>query len=138
MKLALRLLLSVLLFFSLLSLVSAEEKIMTNLEFSEFVIATGVEDLTPQNIAEVFSSSHDKLYAFCRVSNAQENTTILHQWYYGNKLMATVPLLIKSASWRTYSSKNIIPAWTGEWRVDITTEDGLLLASLTFYIEKFS
>ncbi len=138
MKLALRLLLSVLFFFSLLSLVSAEEKIMTNLEFSEFVIATGVEDLTPQNIAEVFSSSHDKLYAFCRVSNAQENTTILHQWYYGNKLMATVPLLIKSASWRTYSSKNIIPAWTGEWRVDITTEDGLLLASLTFYIEKFS
>lgn len=123
-------------FFSFLSLVSAEEKVMTNLKFSEFVIATGVEDRTPQNTADIFSSSHDKLYAFCRVSNAQENTTILHQWYYGNKLMASVPLLVKSASWRTYSSKKISPAWVGEWRVDITTEDGLLLASLEFYIEK--
>ena len=41
----------------------------------------------------------------------------------------------KSARWRTWSSKIILPRWTGDWRVDVVSEHGRVLGSVSFKIE---
>jgi hypothetical protein len=102
---------------------------------SESAIATEIENLTPLGEADSFPSSVSKLYAFSKITGATEDTIIKHLWYYEDTLMAEVPLAVKSPSWRTYSSKEILRIWKGQWRVDITTEDGTVLDTLTFVIE---
>jgi len=106
-----------------------------SLKVAEAAVATSVENLVPQGVSDRFPSSVGKLYAFTRITGATKDTIIWHLWFYGDKLMAEVRLPVKSVNWRTYSSKRIFPGWTGEWRVDITDEDGLLLETLYFTIE---
>lgn len=105
------------------------------LRVTEAVICRDVVDRTPQGTGEVFPSSVGKLFAFTRIEGATGETNIKHLWFFNDRLMAEVSLPVRSANWRTYSSKRILPQWTGSWRVDITTEDGLLLKSLHFRIE---
>ncbi len=98
-------------------------------------IATDVIDLTPQGVSDTFPATISKLYAFTRIVGAEGETMVKHLWFYKDRLMAEVELPVRSPSWRTYSSKNILPSWTGNWRVDITDEDGNLLKSLEFTVE---
>jgi hypothetical protein len=112
--------------------VTAQEE---SLKVAEAVIATSVENLVPQGVSNTFPGTVKKLYAFTRITGATKDTIIWHLWFYGDKLMAEVRLPVKSVNWRTYSSKRIFPGWTGEWRVDITNEDGLLLKTLYFTVE---
>ena len=105
------------------------------LGISEAAIATAIEDLVPQGVSETFQSDVGKLYAFTRVSGAEGEEIIKHMWFYKDKLMTEIQLSVKSASWRTYSSKKILPQWTGQWKVEILDEDGRVLKTLQFMIE---
>ncbi|MCX5752763.1 MAG: DUF2914 domain-containing protein, partial [Candidatus Krumholzibacteria bacterium] len=40
-----------------------------------------------------------------------------------------------SASWRTWSSKKILPEWQGTWRVDVLAPDGEVLKSGSFAVK---
>jgi len=104
------------------------------LQVVEGVIAASVVDRTPQDVSDSFPATVSKLYAFTKIAGAKGDTTIKHLWFYGDRLMAEVKLPVRSSNWRTYSSKRILPSWTGEWRVDIVTEDGALLKSIGFHI----
>ena len=50
--------------------------------------------------------------------------------------MAEVKLPVRSSNWRTFSSKNIMPEWTGQWIVDIADEDGTVIYSLPFTVKQ--
>ena len=43
-------------------------------------------------------------------------------------------LRVAGTNWRTWSSKNIDPMWTGSWRVDIVGPDGEVLQSVSFTV----
>jgi len=118
-----------------LSLSHAEEKESVKLQMKEAVVGSGMKDLTPEGVSETFTSSVGTLYAFSYVSGISEETQIKHLWFYGDTLMAEVVLRVKPTQWRTYSSKNVLPQWTGEWRVDMTSDDGLVLGSVRFTVE---
>ncbi len=113
----------------------AQEEAPMELKVSESAIAASIEGLTPEGISDTFPSSVSKVYAFSKIIGSKEETSIKHLWFYEDKLMAEVTLPIRSVSWRTYSSKRILPEWTGQWRVEITSEDGLSLKTLHFNIE---
>jgi hypothetical protein len=49
--------------------------------------------------------------------------------------MADIELPVQSASWRTWSSKNIDPYWTGTWKIEIVGEDGRLLDTIMFAVD---
>jgi hypothetical protein len=63
-----------------------------------------------------------KIYLFTEVVGA-EGKTIYHRWIYQNKIMAEVPLKIKSNRFRTWSSKRMTSAWKGRWTVEVLNED---------------
>ena len=106
-----------------------------NLVVSEFAIATSIEDRTPRGVSDTFPTTVSKLYAYTKINGAMGETTINHRWYYGETLLAEVSLDVRSASWRTYSSKNILPQWPGQWKVEVTNAQGTVLDSLQFTIE---
>ncbi len=96
-------------------------------------IATGVEDHVPVGVGDTFPYTIEKLYCYSKILGAEADDYVEHRWYYGDKLMATVPLRLGGSNWRTYSSKRIIRVWEGEWRVEIV-HAGEAIKTLKFTI----
>lgn len=113
----------------------ADEAKPAALVINDGVIATSVENRLPLGTGEQFPAGVGRLYCFTTVSGAQSHTSISHTWYYQEKKMAEVVLPVRSANWRTWSSKMILPAWKGDWRVAVTDEDGILLKTIIFTVE---
>ncbi len=96
---------------------------------------TAIENHVFTGVDESFPASVGKIYAFTKIVGAATDTFVTHRWYYENKLMAEVKLPVRSSNWRTFSSKNIMPEWTGQWIVDIADEDGTVIYSLPFTVK---
>jgi len=76
------------------------------------------------------------LFFYTRLASPTE-ATVLHQWYYNDALLRTVRLRIsanQSAGYRTYSRNTIAAERSGDWRVDLRTEDGTLLQQARFVV----
>jgi len=104
------------------------------LTVTEAVISTAVEDRQPVDNATTVAADVGRLYCWTRIAGAQGDTAIEHVWYRGDDEMARVPLNVAGSNWRTWSSKNIEPSWTGDWRVDIVGPDGTVLESVSFTV----
>lgn len=102
---------------------------------AEASIATSVTGLVPDGVAESFSNDVGKLYCYTKVTGGEEGDTITHKWYYGEDVMAEVTLNVKSSEYRTYSSKNLMSQWKGDWRVEIASSDGTVLKTVNFTLD---
>lgn len=100
----------------------------------ESELGTGVEERMPVGTADSFDADVEQVYCWCRVKGAADTTLVKHVWFYEGKEMASVELPVKSASWRTWSSKKILPEWTGQWTVKIIDAAGNELESNSFRI----
>jgi len=113
----------------------AQETPDKKLELEEAVICRNVVDRAPIGRGSVFHTDTEYLYCFTKVVGAKIDTTITHHWYMNGKLKASVTLPVKSASWRTWSSKKITPNDTGDWMVEILTADGNAVESILFLVQ---
>ncbi|MCF6177990.1 MAG: DUF2914 domain-containing protein [Geopsychrobacter sp.] len=101
----------------------------------EVVVTTGVENRAPVDLVEVYPAQAGRLYCFSRIEGAVQDTHIEHVWFYKGQEMARVSLPVRSARWRTYSSKRMLPEWKGEWQVRVVDAMGQELAEVTFRVE---
>lgn len=101
----------------------------------EAALAAGVENRQPVGAATVFSANVGRVYAYTRLAGAAAEGAVTHVWYYAGEVKAQVKLTVGADDWRTWSSKTILPQWTGEWLVEVQGADGRVLASLSFRIE---
>ena len=104
------------------------------LEVSKAAICTGIVDHEPVDQSVRYPATVGKVYCFSKISNIESATSIQHVWYFDNSERARVKLPVKPPSWRTYSSKRIMPEQTGRWRVDVLDCDGNVLKTLGFDI----
>ncbi|NOU52982.1 DUF2914 domain-containing protein [Pseudoalteromonas sp. JBTF-M23] len=103
---------------------------------SRAVLTTGVVDREPIDVLKEnleLTQFVDKLFFFTEINNMQ-GQTVQHLWFHQDQLMAEIPLSISAIRFRTYSSKNIMPSQTGQWRVEVVTDQGQLLAQKSFRI----
>ena len=105
-----------------------------SLQVQDVSIGTGVYDRAPTGTSSYFDSSVGKLYAFTRIIGAEGDTRVYHKWYHGDVLVADVPLTVRSGNWRTWSTKNVQPEWTGDWRLVVVSENGSILETIKFEI----
>lgn len=105
------------------------------LAVADAAIAVAVVNRQPQGVAQTFAPDVGRLYCWTRVTGAVGETQVEHVWYWGDQEMARVPLRIGSPNWRTWSRKNILPEWTGSWRVDVVGPDGTVLRSIPFTVQ---
>lgn len=115
------------------SLLSAQET--NNLSVEKLVICTSIEDRQPVGVDSTFSKDVGKLYCYSKIIGAEELCTISQVWYYKDEEMANIKLDVKAKTWRTWSSKKIVSFAIGQWRVDIVSEEGTVLASRKFTVE---
>ena len=107
----------------------------SGLTVDEIQVSASVEDRIPRGVDSAFSSDIERVYCFTKLKNSGEIRRVIHAWYYKDKEMARVELAVRAATWRTWSSKRILPSWTGEWRVDVLSPDGNVLSSKSFEIK---
>ncbi len=84
--------------------------------------------------ASEFPATVGKVYCLARVTGAATPTEVTFVWYHGGRTMARVTLPVRSADYRTWSSKNIMPAWTGSWEVKVLDPKGQVVGETSFLI----
>jgi hypothetical protein len=102
---------------------------------ADAVITTMVSERAPVDRVEVYPAQQGTLYCFTRIEGAIGETSVDHVWLYQGKEMARVTLPVRSAKWRTYSSKKIVPEWKGEWEVRVVDPADNELTSARFRVE---
>jgi hypothetical protein len=104
------------------------------LEVSRMVICRGVAAREPVQPDSVFARDVGRLFCFTEIRGAETPTEIVHVWFWGEKEMARVRLPVRAERWRTWSSKRILPEWTGTWRVEVQDTAGSVLRTASFRI----
>ena len=107
----------------------------SGLEVANIAVCTSVENRQPIGTDSVFSSDVGKLYCFTKLTSDTDSTEISHVWFYQGKQMAKVDLPMNAKSWRTWSAKTIVPAWKGDWKVEIQDSNGNDIKSISFRIK---
>lgn len=110
----------------------AEEESTVVLE--EVAVCSAVEDKEPQGTGTVFSDDLDKIYCFTKIVGASDTTLVKHVWYMGDDELVSVDLPVKSASWRTWSSK-LLDMGLGKGHVEVVSESGDVLGKADFEIQ---
>lgn len=104
----------------------------SGIEVAEFVFCSGIDEMAPVGVKSQFFSSIDRIFCFTKINGAVDTTSVSHVWYRGGKEMARVELPVKSASWRTWSSKQMLDSWDGTWKVEVLDSDGAVAARKEF------
>ena len=102
---------------------------------TQAVVCQEVMDRTPVETGNLFPAGTERLFCFTRIEGAQAETEITHNWYHQGVLKASVVLPVRGGSWRTWSSKTLLPEWTGAWMVEVLAADGTPLESVVFTVE---
>lgn len=62
---------------------------------------------------------------------------VVHRWIHNGNVIADVPLRVDGGwRWRTYSSKDLLPGLTGDWRVELIDGDGRILGAREFRFDR--
>ena len=102
------------------------------IEVKEMVFCPAIEERVPVQPDSIFIDTVEKVYCYTRITGAADTASVFHVWYHEEVEKARVELVVRSADWRTWSSKKILEGWTGIWRVDVLLSDGKLLRSMEF------
>lgn len=87
--------------------------------------AAGIQDREPVAASDQFVNELSPVFFFTEIVGA-DGKTVDHRWSYKGEVMATISFDIKGPRWRVYSSKVLLPFWTGMWTVDVMEGDQVL------------
>ncbi len=99
-------------------------------------IALGVDKRTPVDEGDTFDADVGALYAWVKVRNLGEDTTITMVWKKDGKQRLAVSLPVgHSYGWKTWSKKKIGAKDAGVWTVEVLDAEGLLVGSVGFEVK---
>lgn len=97
---------------------------------------TEIVDREPVDNLTSVPNSVNRIFFFSDLRGLQ-GQIVTHRWEYNGKVMAEIKFKVGGGPrWRVYSSKNLVPDWTGQWTVVVLDESGWpLKASIFDYTE---
>ena len=101
-------------------------------EVSRAVFTIGIDNHEPVLIVSSISSGSYTSISFFTELNDLDSHNITHQWTFNDKVMFEKTFEVKSARWRVWTSKTLIPSWTGLWTVNVLDDDRSVLTSSSF------
>ena len=90
--------------------------------------ATDIQDHEPVDQIGSLTNDNNKVYFFTELADLS-GQKVIHRWEYNGEVIAEVPFNVKGDRWRGWSSKNLEPGWTGDWKVDVVNGSGDVIAS---------
>ena len=113
-------------FAALSSSVIAEEGV------GRMAFSTEIVDREPVNNVDILSAVNNRIYFFTELIGLN-GQTVTHRWVYDGQVVAEVPFNVGSNRWRVWSSKTLVPAWNGDWVVEVVNDNGDVLDRKLFY-----
>jgi hypothetical protein len=101
-------------------------------EISRALFTTGIDDHEPTAMVYSIDSNSSNSISFFTEVNNMSGKTVTHQWTHQDKVMFEKTFEVKAARWRVWTSKTLIPSWTGIWTVNVLDNERMLLTSKTF------
>ena len=92
---------------------------------------TKVVNREPIDQLDSIDASVSPVYFFTELTN-MSGQTVTHRWLYNGTQMAEVKIAVNSDRWRAYSTKNMMPYWTGTWIVAVLDGEGNEITRKTF------
>lgn len=112
---------------------TADGVVSPNITRAQFT--TGIDDREPvDEVGSVFPTNGDAvrtLYYFTEIVN-MSGETVTHRWEYEGVASGEISFAIGSNRWRTWSSKGLTKAMTGEWRVVVIDTNGNVIKTDSF------
>lgn len=101
-------------------------------EVSRAVFTTGIDNREPELTVDSFDSNTDTSISFFTELHGLAGHNITHQWTHDDKVMFEKTFEVKGERWRVWTSKTLIPDWTGSWTVNVLDDDRSVLTSKSF------
>lgn len=95
------------------------------------IFTSKIIDHEPVDELNSVPATQSRIYFFSDLRGL-EGQIISHRWEYRDKVMAEVKFQVGGPRWRVYSSKNLLPEWTGEWTVVVTDASGKPIKTSVF------
>ena len=101
-------------------------------EVSRALFTIGVDNREPViQVDSINSSSYSSISFFTELNN-MTGQTATHQWTFNDKVMFEKTFEIKAERWRVWTSKTLIPSWTGTWTVNVLDDNRAVVSSKSF------
>ena len=101
-------------------------------EIPRALFTTGIDNREPVAIVDSIDSSSSNSITFYSEITNMSGQTVTHQWTHLDKVMFEKTFEVKAERWRVWTSKTLIPNWTGTWTVNVLDADRELLTSKSF------
>jgi hypothetical protein len=101
-------------------------------EVSRAMFTIGIDDREPVITVDSIDSSSYTSISFFTELNDLSGHSITHQWTHNDKVMFEKTFEVRAERWRVWTSKTLIPSWTGSWTVNVLDDDRTVLASNSF------
>jgi len=96
------------------------------------VFTSQIVDREPVDSLSELSNNSDRIYFFTDLRGLT-GQIVTHRWEHEGQIMAEIKFKVGNGPrWRVYSSKNLLPTWTGQWTVSVVDEHGTSLNVSTF------
>lgn len=95
---------------------------------------SAVADREPVDSLDSVSVSIGRVRFFTEL-HGLEGRAAVHRWEHGGQVRAEVAIPVGADRWRAWSSKRLLPAWTGIWQVSVIADDGAVLGTWTLEVE---
>ena len=105
----------------------------SGMTIAEQGVGIGVRDRELIGAATRFAEG-TSVWFWTRIEGATPGETIHHVWLREGEEVASVPLMVGGATWRTQSSKNLQPGSAGDWVVEARDGGGNVLARRAFQV----
>ena len=101
-------------------------------EIPRALFTNGIDNREPVDIVDSIDSSSSNSITFYTEITNMSGQTVTHQWTHLDKIMFEKTFEVKAERWRVWTSKTLIPNWTGTWTVNVLDAERDLLASKSF------
>jgi hypothetical protein len=95
------------------------------------IFTTEIVDREPVDNLSSVPNTVNRIFFFSDLRGL-EGQIVTHRWEYNDKVMAEIKFKVGGPRWRVYSSKNLLPEWTGQWTVVVLDESGWPLKASIF------
>jgi len=113
----------------------AQIQMANNMRVTRAVASSEVINKNPAGFSDSFQWSTEKVYIWTMIECDQPPSWIRHIYYFKGQIVNDIELKVKSPQWRTWSYKTLLnKRYIGQWRVDITSEEGVVLQSVFFEV----
>ena len=99
---------------------------------SRALFTIGIDNREPVIMVDSISADSYNSISFFTELNGMSGETVTHQWLFDDKVMFEKSFEVGGDRWRVWTSKTLLPDWTGTWTVKVLNEDGSILERKTF------